>query len=458
VPFRAADGMIASSTPLACFISSKVRIEVVYAFQRLHLLPPAARIGAALLFVFPLFVVSIRHWASGIYIGLCVLAIYGVRKGWPPLTREERTFVAILLLYVGSAVVSNTLSGWTPASIRWSEADVRFLFAAFLFLFLRTHPHSVIWLVRGLPVAAVLVGIQAIYATFFGGGRIEGPYGPIFFGDIAALLAALSVAALRLPTYPAPVRFPLHLAGAVMGLVAVVLSGTRNAWLAAAVTLPLALFLALQGAHRRQVRRIALVASGSVLGVVAFAVLAVPGLTTERLNSALQEAASYRQVETPTDRDSVALTSVGFRLEQWRIGLAVFMERPILGHGVGNIGREINRHVEAGTASRVLYVEEAELGRPTHLHSAYFDALTYKGVVGFVLLLAVLLYPAYLAIRLRLKSPDAGALVLLHSVAFVVFSMTEDPFIRNNFTSVYLVLATSFLVLLLEEAKRRGSR
>jgi O-antigen ligase len=145
---------------------------------------------------------------------------------------------------------------------------------------------------------------------------------------------------------------------------------------------------------------------------------------------------------------------VGIRVEQWRAGILMFRERPLFGYGIGNVGPEINRYVESGKVHPAIYVAGAEDGGPSHLHSAYFDALAYKGIIGLITLLSVLFYPAYLALQRQRRAPHAAGLVLVNSLAFAIFSLTEDPFIRNNFTSVYLVFTTAALALLLTEEGR----
>lgn len=410
-----------------------------------------AKVASTLLFAFPLFIVSVRHWASGIYILICLIAIPSLRRGWQALGREERIFVGIILAYLTSTIASNTMSGWTYASVRWYQADMRFLFAIPLFLFLRLNPNVAVGLLRALPFAGIYVGIQAIYDTFIGVGRVGGPYGPIFFGDIAALTTVLALTSIRYETYPIRIRIPLHVFGTAMGLVAVVLSGTRNAWFATVLALPLALVFALAG-FRRGRKRFLAVLVGLALAVVALGVTEAPYLTKVRFSSAIGELTAYYQTTNQKERDRIASTPVGFRLEQWRLGLDIFKDRPLLGHGVGNVGKEVNRHVEAGRASRVLYSEGAKRGHPTHLHSAYLDALTHKGIIGLLALLAVLSYPAYVAIRLRQRAPTSFGILIVHAVAFCSFALTEDPFIRNNFSSVFLIFTTSLLTLLSKEA------
>lgn len=405
-----------------------------------------AIVVAALLFAFPQLTVSLEHWASGIYGLVGVITLFAWRRTASPLRREEKLFLGIIAGYVAATLLANTLSGWTRASVGWFEADLRVLFAVPVFLFLRRHPETALWLMRAVPVAAIITGGHIIFETGVQNARFEGAYGPIFAGNVAALLAVLCLAALCYDnTWPRGIRLPLHLAGFVFAMVGAIFSGTRGAWLAAAVALPVVLFFMLENVGVQRRRRLALGAIALVAAVLAAAVTMEPKLTQHRFAVAVKQAENFINAETPAERAKAADTSIGIRLEQWRNALRIAAEHPAFGIGVGNVGPLINAYIEAGTASPAIYVDERVRG--SHLHSAYFDALVFKGVIGLAALLCLLLYPLWLCAKHGRHLPSRPALVGL-SVSFLVFSLTEDPFIRNNFTSIYLMFLACLLALL----------
>ena len=149
----------------------------------------------------------------------------------------------------------------------------------------------------------------------------------------------------------------------------------------------------------------------------------------------------------------IPFTSIGFRLEQWRGVLIAVKEKPLFGHGVGNMGRLQNDYVEQGRLNQLVYMDHTEkTGRPTHVHSAYFEYLGDSGVIGFTLTLMMLFYPMYVALKKRRQSDLAWKFVVMHSAAFAVASLTEVPFIRNNWASVYLVTGMVFFIWLMNES------
>ncbi|MDR2877692.1 MAG: O-antigen ligase family protein, partial [Chromatiales bacterium] len=283
-------------------------------------LPRAALLIAALLFAFPLFAISLKHWVSTIYalVGfISLVAIVATRSDARPLQAQEKLFLGIIVFYVVVTLIANTLSGWTKASIGWYEADIRFMFAIPIFLFLRRYPSIALYLLRVAPVAGMLAGAYVIYEFQMHHARVEGPYGPIFAGNIAALLAVISLAALRYDTYPPRVKLFVHFFGIALALAAAMLSGTRSAWLAVLVAMPVVLYFLVEGRNALRFRRylvsaIVVIVIGTIITTVEFA----PRLIQHRSAIAIQETESYLLAQTDAERAEAANSSVGIRFEQ----------------------------------------------------------------------------------------------------------------------------------------------
>ena len=63
-----------------------------------------------------------------------------------------------------------------------------------------------------------------------------------------------------------------------------------------------------------------------------------------------------------------------------------------------------------------------------------------------VLILLLLLYPVYVAMRSRDRTDHAWKFQLLFSSAFILASLTEHPFVRNNWTSVFIVCSVVIFI------------
>lgn len=407
---------------------------------------------AVLLFAFPLFAISVESWVSSIYYLLAIVGLGALRRPQPPLSRTEKRFFGVIVFYLVTTIVANSLSGWTRASVGWYEADLRFLLAIPIYLYLRTRPRVCEWLLRGIPFAALGSGGYVLWQTFALDTRVEGPYGPIFAGDICALLAVLSLAALSFRLYPRIIGVALHVPAFALASAGALFSGTRGAWVALALALPLLGWMALRTVTDR--RRRYLLLGGMVLGIIALSsavVLLQPDMTSERLALAVKQGEQFLEQQDEPEFGSRRLGSIGTRLEQWRIGLLVAAEHPLFGLGVGNVRPELEARVEAGEAHPAVLAPSAGTRRGVHLHSAYMDALVFKGVPGLLALLCVLGFPLWLAMSRGHRGTPAANFIAVHVLMVAIFALTEDPFIRNNFTSIFLMMLVCGLALLHSE-------
>jgi O-antigen ligase len=409
-----------------------------------------------LIFLFPLFSNTLRHWVSTIYVLIALLAVFSVKKYTYDLRKEEKIFLAIFALHVLSSAISNSLSGWTYASKTWFvSGDVRFLFAIPIYLYLRNIPGIWRYFLYAIPFSAIMIGLTGIvdFLTRYmrgevGGILAEGVYGHIFQGDIAILWSVLSYAVFDYFKNSKRMR-ALCISGAVLGAIGALMSITRNAWLS--LILLYALLFMIQGGGGRVAnvlgaRKLALILI-SLFGALYF--LSGIEFVRDRVAQIYEEPVMY----FTADRSKpIELRSLTFRLEQWRGVIYAFEEKPIFGHGIGNSGKVHNRYIKEGRLNPMIYQEPTERsGSPSHVHSAYFEYLGDAGIVGFILIILVIFYAPYVAYRYRSNDGLAWKFVILHGAAFGISSLTEVPFIRNNWTSIFIVSGLVFFLWLAKE-------
>jgi len=167
-----------------------------YRFNWMHL-------GITLVFLFPLFTNTLRHWASSIYVLLVLVSLFSIKKYTLDLKKEEKIFLLIIVLHVASTVISNALAGWTRASHTWFfSGDIRFLFAVPVYLYLRSIPGIWKYFLMAVPIGAVIIGLTGVidFMMRYMRGEIEmifaeGVYGHIFQGNISVLWSVLSYGA-----------------------------------------------------------------------------------------------------------------------------------------------------------------------------------------------------------------------------------------------------------------------
>ena len=414
-----------------------------YKFSWMH-------VGIVLVFLFPLFANTLRHWVSSIYVMLVLVSLFSIKRFRYDLRKEEKIFLTIIILHVMTTAVSNALAGWTRASHTWFfSSDMRLLFAVPVYLYLRSIPGIWKYFVTAIPVAAIIIGLTGVvdFVLRYVRGDVgmilaEGIYGHIFQGNISALWSALSYVAFEYFKDNKQMR-ALCLTGALFGALGALVSVTRNAWLSLILLYTLIFFL--HGGFINALRSLGIKKAG-LIGIALFSALyflAGIDYVNARFNRVFQEPVAYFQADRS---QPIEFTSIGFRLEQWRGAIYAFMEKPLLGHGVGNTGKVHNRMVNEGKLNQLVYQVSADNGNPTHTHSVYFSYLGDKGVVGLVLILLLLFYPLFVAIGKRHDSAGAWKFQVVLSAAFIIASLTEHPFVRNNWTSIFIVSSIVFFI------------
>ena len=262
----------------------------------------------SLIFLFPLFANSLRHWVAGVFILLALLSLFSVKKFTYDLSKEEKIFLAIILIHVLSTILSNVLAGWTYASHTWFfSGEIRFIFAIPIYLHLRRIPEIWKYLVYSLPLAAIIIGLTGLidFLMRYMSGDIEmilaeGVYGHIFQGNIAALWSVLSYLAIDYFKDNRRMQM-LCVSGAVLGIIGALASVTRNAWLSVVLLYVIVFFM--QGGIGRIIKtpslgKIALI-SLALVSVLYF--MSGFDYINDRLKQVYQEPVEYFQADkTPT--------------------------------------------------------------------------------------------------------------------------------------------------------------
>jgi O-antigen ligase len=243
--------------------------------------------------------------------------------------------------------------------------------------------------------------------------RPGGLVNPITFGDLALLLGLLSLVGgidLRL----ARKNVLLPVAGALAGLLASLLTGTRGALVA---LLPAAAaFLGLSHVLRRRVVAGLLLASVALVGCAYF----VPALgLQDRMAEGIADVRAW-------DGGGNKVTNVGIRLELWKGALMLVREHPLFGVEPNLLRQHLVRFVDQGRLDPVV------LTMP-HLHNAILQSLATGGIFGLLAWFGVFAAPfAYFVRALRETAASrqfAPALAgLLVVTSYFCFGLTEVIF------------------------------
>lgn len=393
----------------------------------------------SLVFLFPIAGTSVRHWFSGIFSVLVLISLWDLMKKWgqrPALYKEEKIWLWLCAAFFLTFMISSLWNGWGHLQNRALGVDIRYLAVVPLFLMLRQYPNAWRFLLAGLLVAAPILAAQAYYdIEVLNLPRAQGPYSPNLFGPVAALVLVWLLSSWR---QWGRLRWLLPLlVGAALWAVA--LSGSRGAYFGLLVMLLLWIGLFLKGWRQR----IPAVVAVLMLPVVIYH---VSPSVAQRVDGAASEINTYIEM---LGQGKHYTGGAAVRFEMWRAGWMVFKDAPILGVGPSNYTEAVRQYVgKDGLPNAVAHHGQA--------HSAYVEALMTRGMIGFIVFLAMLFYPLYCYLKWYKVSPSTAIFGMVQIVGFAAFSITDaSTFDKGNFASVYLLCMSVFLSGYLAEVKKR---
>ncbi|WP_344868364.1 O-antigen ligase family protein [Comamonas faecalis] len=321
----------------------------------------------------------------------------------------------------------------------WSSLDrtSKYLLVLPGLFYLMARPPSLAALRWGVAIGGLGAGTVALYQMFvLNIGRPEGFTNAIQFGNISLLLALMGGLwlALRADGMNWKVSFLLGF-GVLFGVLGSMLSQSRGGWLALGASLPLWIgLLWYWGRHRLVAYTLV-----GLCTVTVFAAGAVGGIFKERILQAYQESSIYMN----RSDEERANSSVGLRLDYWKLAWAMGKERPWLGWG-DEYTQEKQRRVAAGEAHpRVL-----ELG---HAHNEFLDMFSKRGLIGVGALLLfygvpmALFWPSKRRCNGGRDAIDRDALALCFvglsiPVLYLGFGWTQVFFAHNSGNLFYLLM------------------
>lgn len=341
-------------------------------------------------------------------------------------------------------VVSASVNGWTPTSIHAIGAQLKFLLFIPFYIYLRNHDVPLQWFYYAVAASGIVLGTQSLIDIYFlDRNQGWGIYGPIIFGDFSALVASFLLVLLKHNKNIFSKQEVFYVVGMLMAIIATIISGSRNAWLALIVVFTLVfVFDFLRSRDPYKFIKFTVFIGTALLATVLF----TPDKILERKDRAFNEYRAYFQGEKVTKHNSV-----GFRLEQWKASIYAFTKKPFIGHGPGNTGIAVNEVVEEGKADRVIYKDNAWVNI-VHVHNGYFEMLVSQGLIGLTVLLGFFVYLYwFFLVNWRVDSV-LSSLGLVHITGFLIFFLTEIPFIHDNFISIFFL----FLGVFYSELQKRS--
>lgn len=293
-------------------------------------------------------------------------------------------------------------------------------------------------ILAGIACGAAVGGLYALYVTAVAGQarpwtEVGKSSNAIQLGNLCGLFGVICW--VQLAVYWRRWRWNLKIMVLIcvaLGLAGSLLSESRGGWLALFLCL-LVLFglIVLHGCWRDAAISVAV-----LLGVLISAGWWQSDSVMHRIELAIQEVKAY-------EINNISNTSVGQRLEHWRVAWDMGLEKPIMGWGVVGYRSEKKRRVAVGLADK-------EVLKYSHAHNEVLDLFAKRGIVGVLALFILYGVPLALFWPGRKSHHPTGkygedelCLRLVGvsvPIAFAGFGLTQVFFAHYNGVILYLAL------------------
>ena len=384
-----------------------------------------------LLFLFPIFAVSVRHWVSsffGLLVIFCLVLFFRRRVTSSDLENEEKWVLWAFVFYFAAFLLTSIANDWSEVQTRYLGVEIRYLFFFPLYLLIRQVPDAFKWLLYGCVVGVAVSFIDAFYGHINGSfERYEGAYSVLFAGPVILMMSLFLIPGLKITDSK---WSKVILIGIVLlGIYVVYLSGARNAYFSVIALSVLYSLLVLKGYYK-------FLATIAVVGLSVVAYYSSEVINS-RVNIAYSEYQQYRSYANPAEAKT-SLSSVGTRLEMWRATPYFMKDNPLFGVGRGNYKFAVKEYINA---------KQVHPGIGTHaqLHNIYSEVLISKGLVGLVAFIGISFVPLIVLLRdFRNRRGDAIFAILL-ILAYLTHSLSDAAlFIKGNYTAFYIIFLATF--------------
>ena len=296
-------------------------------------------------------------------------------------------------------------------------------------------------LLYSIPLGSFISGVVALYqyyilsleSAFYNQMKIQS-------GDIAMSLGLFSFGIAFYFLDVKKSKLALFSVGCgIFGVLASILSFARGGWISAPFIVITLLFL-----YRYLLSRKVLIGLSLIL-CFGGALLMMNNQFTGRISDAKYQLdvylSSYNKV-----------SSVGERLDMWKIGSKAFLEHPISGWSL----KELDYYKKDLADKDV--VTKASISF-SHLHNQFIDELAKKGILGGIAILSIFIVPLHLFYRKVLGQGNKrikfiSILGIIHVLSTIIYCMSQAFLAHNSGNIFYFFVLFLFYSFMVNESTR----
>ena len=384
----------------------------------------------ALIFIFPIVIISLQVAGD---IVLFVLAMMGIftsisQKLSPFNVNETKVFSYLTVGYFFAVCFSVLFSGQVSELAHYIPRDFYFLFAPFIALAIYSAKIDIKYLINGVKVSLIVLGIIVYIQLLSGAYRPSGIMNAVVFGNLAVSLFFITLTFLQQESLINKVFSFLSL---LSGIFIIIASGTRGAWISFLLLLGAYLYFFYKQKNKFKVRS-KIISVIFILSIVSF--VGLNQTLGDRMSLMSSEISSWMSGDSKP-------TSVGLRLNMYEKAIKNIENVPFFGYGL----RTSNISLFKDDKRK----KKKKSSRYNHLHNAYLTNY-YNGGIP---LLGALLLLLFVPIRLFLKANSqnhhdpvfiSGILLILGYSSFGLVNILLGDTYMNGFYTFFLAI---FMVL-----------
>lgn len=386
------------------------------------------KITAILVLLFLPLLMTVKNGGAAVLVALLIVSLIGLsfNKNTYPLKLTENFFIIAVILYV--AVYGFNVFYFDSRLSEFDNTSRFILFLPIYFYLRKTQIHPGFFIYGVLLGASACFLISVYQAFFLSFPRVYGVTSIVSFGGMSMTLGLMSmIIAIISKIWSVRILFFI---GFLFGATASILSLSRGAWLTVVSCL---IILSIINPKKWSLKI-------RLIGIVVCLLLLVPLLylispVETRINSAIAEVHEFIV-------DKNIKSSVGVRLEAWRIALQGFRENPLFGIGEGNTRDFIESKADQGETDPYVLILN-------HVHNEFLSAALHRGIPGLVSLVFLFITPFLVALyRLKFAS-DETRMILWSGIVFLTSISTmglSDIYFQQHQPTILYVFLVYFIV------------
>jgi len=389
-----------------------------------------------LIFIFPILINSVKVGGDIVLLILAMMGIFiAISKKLSPFNiKEIKVFSYLTAGYFIALCLAGLFSGRALEQAHLLSRELYFLFAPFIVLAFYKAEINISYLLAGIKLGLILLGIIIIYQLLSDHSRPSGVMNAGVFSNLAVSMFFVVLVFYQQESFKSKIFTLISL---LSGLLIIIASGTRGAWLSFFLLLGCFLYFFYK-------QKGMLSARSKIIAVL----IIVGVLSVASLNQSVKDRAHLAYTETSSwlSGDKTP-NSVSLRLEMYKTAIDNAKDVPLFGHGLRTSNLILYNFAPAGFQGYITSYN--------HLHNAYLTNYFNGGVFLLGALLLLLFVPLRLFIKANSQNHEdpvfiAGALLTIGYASYGMVNILFGDIFMNAFYVFFLAI---FLLLTAKSTK-----